>query len=112
MYMSMGMSYEQYWDGEPVMVKPFREAYERQQRQMNFNAWLIGRYMHDAFSVVYANAWSKHSDAKYPERPYPLTEKEDRERKQEEARLRMERIFSYVAKQVRVQQEGAENATD
>ena len=111
MYMSMGMTYEQFWDGETEMVRAYRNMYERKQRQENFNAWLIGRYVHDAFSVVYANAWNKNSTAKYPERPYPLTEKEDRERKEEEAKLRMERIFSYVANKVRVQGEG-EHARD
>lgn len=110
MYMSMGMRYEEFWDGPAEMIIAYRRSYERQRRQMNFNAWLIGFYVQEAFAVVYHNAWAKNSKSaiSYPTKPHPLTEEDARREKEEEQRLRMEKLFSYVANKVKIQQKEAQ----
>lgn len=44
-YLAMGMSYEQFWDGEADMVISYRKAYELRQQEINNNAWLNGLYI-------------------------------------------------------------------
>lgn len=110
MYMSMGMRYEEFWDGPAEMVIAYRQAYEQSRRLMNFNAWLIGSYVQEAFAVVYHNAWAKKgSDTiSYPSKPHPLTEEDARKEREEEQRLKMEKLFSYVANKVKIQQKEAQ----
>lgn len=110
MYMSMGMTYSEFWDGDATMVIAYRRAYERRRRERNFDAWLNGRYIYEAFVVAYSNAWSKSKSdlLEYPAKPHPLTQEDaDRER-QEEERLKMERVFSYMARKVAVQKKEAQ----
>ncbi len=74
----MGMTYEQYWYGDVWMVKAFREADKINQQRVNYQMWLQGLYVYDAFSTVMKNAFSKQgaSPALYPTEPYPLFQKE------------------------------------
>ena len=47
-YLSIGMTYEQFWDGDCWMVKSYREAHKLRNKRDNEQAWLIGRYVYDA----------------------------------------------------------------
>ena len=47
-YMSIGMTYHEYWDGDSMMAKYFREAEERKRERENYNAWLQGVYIYEA----------------------------------------------------------------
>lgn len=55
-YMAMGMSYEQYWDGEYGIRKAYREAYkirmENEQRVSDVNNWYMGQYIRVALQSV------------------------------------------------------------
>ena len=48
-YLLMGMTPEQYWDGEYGLKKAYREAYrmrtEMEQRMADRNNWYMGQYM-------------------------------------------------------------------
>lgn len=92
-YLSIGMTPEQYWDGDPALAKYYREADELRRKRRNEELWLQGMYIYDALCDV---APVLHSFAKrgtkprpYPDHPYALTirERED-ERKLREARER------------------------
>ena len=85
----MGMSYEQYWDGNPGLAVVYREAYKLKREIANEQAWLQGLYIYDAFAVCLANAFAKRGASKqnYLEKPidlFPLSEKEKKRREQEE----------------------------
>lgn len=88
-YLVMGMSAEEYWDGEPWLVKPYREAYrirmENQDRIADRDAWRMGEYIrHALVSVpITVTGWAPkgHRLQDYPEKPM-TTQAE--ERKQEE----------------------------
>ena len=105
MYMSMGMSYAEFWDGDAELVKPYRRAHELRIRHTNWEAWLMGLYVYEGFSIAYSNAWSKER-SDYPTKPHPLTEKEVREEREAEQRMRMEKLFGYVSRQVKASQGG------
>lgn len=77
-YMSLGMTYHDYWDGDCQMAKYYREAGEYRQERENINAWLHGMYIYrailDASPVL--NALSKRKTPhKYLDSPIPLTKR-------------------------------------
>ena len=108
MYMSMGMTYSEFWDQDAEMVKPLRKAFEQRRRDMNLEAWLIGSYVYEAFTVAYSNAWSKDSKLEYPAQPRPLTEADVRREREEAERLQMEKLFSYMTNKLAVQKKEAQ----
>lgn len=93
------MTYEQYWYGDPGMVKAFREADKLYQERMNTEAWLQAMYVYDAITratpleMILVDGKTVKRDKYIPE-PYPLfkeketpDEVEDRE---EQERLQAE----------------------
>lgn len=81
------MSYEQFWHGEMIAAKAYRQRFEIERENRNAEMWLQGMYDHEAFGVVLGNAFKKKgaNAMKYPEEPYrirPLTE-EERAKEQE-----------------------------
>lgn len=82
-YMAMGMTYEQFMEGDPELAKFYREAYDIKQHEQNTMLWLQGRYVYDAIisaSPLFMFKPSKPHD--YVERPYPLTIEEANELKE------------------------------
>lgn len=74
-YMSFGMTPEQYWDGDPGLTRWYRKAQTLRNEQANREAWLQGLYIYNA--ICYAsplfNPYAKRARAKpYPEKPYDL----------------------------------------
>ena len=105
MYMAMGMSYREFWDDDAELVRFYQKAYQRRQRMVNWEAWLYGMYAYSAFSTVYSNAWSKNSTAKYPTKPIPLTEEDARREREEENKVKMDKLYAYLKKKMDIQKE-------
>lgn len=81
-YMMYGMSYEEYWHGDPWCMKAYHESYLLKQEQQNTMLWLQGIYFADAFGITLANAFSKKGSPprKYMEKPidiFPKTKAEE-----------------------------------
>ena len=109
-YLSIGMSPEQYWDGDPMLAKYYREADELKRSRRNQELWLQGMYIYEALCDVspVMNAFAKKGTrpSPYPDHPYPLsvkeraTEKKMREdREREKARRYMESAMERLNKQ-------------
>ena len=80
-YMSYGMTYEQFWDGDPFIAKAIREKYEIDLEQKSFDAWLTGLYVYEALldASPMLNGMSKrHKAFKYTEKPHALTDRQER----------------------------------
>ena len=80
-YLAIGMSADEYWNGDCQLVKAYREAEKLRFDRMNFEMWLQGRYVYDAICCAYPllNAMSKKTEAyPYNDEPYkfPKSEKE------------------------------------
>lgn len=94
-YMSIGMSYGEFWEGDVALPKFYREAYrlkqERDLKQANFNAWLNGFYTAKAYAVVLGNAFADENaePQEYFNKPIPLTPEEQPPPDPELERLRM-----------------------
>lgn len=74
----MGMTYDQYWYGDPQMVRAFYEAHKMKQEMQNFDAWLHGLYNFEALSIALANAFSEKGTQpeNYPNKPHDFSGKE------------------------------------
>lgn len=87
-YIAMGMSYDEYWNGSSERTRAYREAHRIKTRQVNQELWLLGIYMTHALNASVGNMFSSKSTnrIRYPDEPLPLTRKEQQEQ-QERARL-------------------------
>lgn len=86
-YLSLGMSYELYWHGEPNLVKAYREADEMRVDRMNYEAWLQGLYVYQAVGALYPvfNPFSKQKKAEeYLKEPIVITERARNQKAMEE----------------------------
>ena len=93
-FLSIGMSYEQYWDGDVQIAKYYRRAYEQKRERINEQLWLQGLYIYDALLRV-APAFrpmSKAEPEKYMHEPLPITETALKQRKVKEAKAKQESI--------------------
>ena len=81
-YLSIGMTYEQYWDGDPSLVKYYRRADEFRIERKNQELWLQGMYVYEAICdvapILQAMAKKGTKASPYPEKPYAITEKQRR----------------------------------
>lgn len=101
--MAMGMSYAEFWDGQPYLAVAYRKAYKVKREIENEQAWLQGLYVFDAFAVCLGNAFSKGASKKqkYLEHPldlFPLTEAQKKQREREENR-KMQAAMEVMRKQ-------------
>lgn len=76
-YLSIGMTEEQYWDRDCLLVKSYRKAEEMQMEKQNLHSWLQGKYFYDALysvaPVLHAFAKKGTKPLPYREEPYPIT---------------------------------------
>lgn len=90
-YLSIGMTYDQFWNDDPFMVKYYRKAEEIRNEKRNQELWLQGMYIYEALCdvspIFHAFAKKGTTPMPYTEQPYPLNNKqvkrveEDKERK-------------------------------
>lgn len=86
-YLSIGMTYDQYWKQRSDLVIPYTKAYMMKRDEKNFFAWLQGAYVYEAFHAVMSNFGAglsgKTSKAAYSEEPRPIRAKTEEELEQE-----------------------------
>ena len=91
-YLSIGMSWDDYWDGEADMAKYYREAFELTQKRQNCQMWFMGGYVYDALCAVspVLRAFAKEGTKPLPylKEPIPLTKEDvDNSKQREEKRV-------------------------
>lgn len=93
----MGMSADEYWNGDPQLVVAYRKADEIRKEQRNQELWLQGMYVYEAICdvapILHAFAKKGAKVHPYSEEPYPLTSKqkkraEERQAKRQEDKMR------------------------
>ncbi len=91
-YMSMGVPYEVFWYGDPSCLKYYEEAYLKQRKIHNEEAWMQGFYNFVGVQTALGNAFRGrgHSPTQYLKEPvafFPKTEQElvieDRKRREQ-----------------------------
>lgn len=98
-YLSIGMSYEQFMDEDPWLVKAFHKAEEMRAERENQKLWLQGLYVYNAIVDV-APILHPFSKAKkpnpYPSEPYPLNTSISEKRKEEKRREDDKKFIDYM----------------
>lgn len=78
--MTLGMTYEQYWYGDPEMFVAYAELYKRQSKteftERDTLAWMIGSYVDAAVGHVISVAFGERGKPKahYPDQPVYVAE--------------------------------------
>ena len=117
-YMAMGLTYEQYWDGDPDMIIAFRKAFrlrEKQRRdQRNTEMWMQGMYFYEALidvSPLFRDLLKNPKAIPYLKEPYPLDkaeqearEKRDTEKKDKETQAKF-KAWVQRANRIRAERE-------
>lgn len=98
-YLAIGMTPEQYWEGDPALVKYYRKADEIRKERINQEKWLQGMYIYEAIcdASPILRSFSKKGTKPHPyaEKPYALTSKQ-----QEQEVLRKEKEVSDKGKRI------------
>ena len=109
--MSIGMTYDEFWNQDVKLVEVYRKAMELREKRRNQELWLQGMYIYEAFcdaSPLFRFSMKKGvvKPAPYAKEPYPISAAEVREREEREARAKEERLkaeFAAFAERMRKQ---------
>jgi hypothetical protein len=89
-YLSIGMTYEQYWEGDCTLTKYYRKADEIRKARRNEELWLQGMYIYEALCdvspVLHAFAKKGTKPQPYSAKPYAITETQHKRDEEEKAR--------------------------
>lgn len=105
-YMSYGMTYDEYWKESPYRAKFYREAHELKVKQNDEEMWVQGMYIYEALCkvspVLHAFSKSGTKPLPYSSKPYLYdvkTESErdkEREEKEKQQQIENERLIAQV----------------
>ena len=107
--MSIGMTYDEFWNQDVRLVEVYRRAAELRDKRRNQELWLQGMYIYEALcdaSPLFRFSTKKGSikPEPYVKEPYPITASEVKAREEREARAKEERLkaeFAAFAEQIR-----------
>lgn len=99
-YMAYGMTYDEYWYGEPYRAKFYRECYELQFKKKDEECWMQGMYIYDALCrvspILHAFSKSGTKPLPYPEKPYMLELAKETSEQEKEKQAENERLIAQV----------------
>ena len=112
-YLAIGMTPEQYWEGDCMLTKYYRKAEELRNEKRNQELWLQGMYIYEALCdvspILHAFAKKGTKPTPYSAKPYSLTEqqvKRDEEEKQRKLQEKGKRFMEAIAVSVNKKFEG------
>ena len=84
-YLSIGMTPEQFWDGDVWLTKYYRKAYEYKKQEWNMQAYLNGLYTYEAIlrASPVLHAFAKKGTKPLPWRDAPIELVTNKEQQQE-----------------------------
>ena len=92
-YMSLGMTYHEYWDGDATMVKYFREADDLKRERRNSELWLQAAYIYEALldvSPVFNPLSKKNKPFPFRSEPIPITISGTKQQEERNKKKRLE----------------------
>ena len=112
-YLSIGMTPEQYWEGDCTLVKYYRKAEELRNEKRNQELWLQGMYVYEAICdvapILHAFAKKGTKPTPYSDKPYPLTREQvqnEEEEKQRKVAEKGKRFMEAMAASINKKFEG------
>lgn len=84
--MALGMTYDQYWYGDPLMVRAFYQAYKLRLKHENELAWMYGAYTVRALLATVGNMFKEKNAQpnEYPKEPININEEKAVQQKEED----------------------------
>lgn len=83
--MSMGMTYDQYWEGDPQIARYTRDSQKLINKRKNSEMWLMGAYIYEAICcvapILNSNAKKGTKPIPWRKRPIPITKEDEEEEK-------------------------------
>ena len=105
--MALGMSYDDYWNGDVRATRAFLEAEKLRRKRFNEKAHVMGAYVYEAMcdaSPLFLDLNKKRKPIPYRKEPFGMEEQEpeevDNEQLAENERLRAELFFKNWARAV------------
>lgn len=106
-YLSIGMSYDEFWFENPLRVIAYRKALQIKSEVKKYEFWEQGAYFYESLvntSVLFRDFVKQGKATPYPERPYGIEEaKKSEDELQQEAeneRLRAKIHFELLFKEL------------
>lgn len=103
-HLSIGMTPEQYWDGDPLLARYYRQADELKRKRRNQELWLQGMYIYEALCdvspIFHAFAKKGTKPAPYPDHPYSITAKDIAKEKEQQEQRDREKARRYMEAQM------------
>ena len=103
-YLSIGMTPEQYWDGDPQLAKYYRKADELKRQRENQKLWLQGMYIYEALCdvapILRAFAPKGTKPTPYTDHPYSITTKERADEKKLQEKRERDKARRYMEAQM------------
>ena len=99
-YMSYGMSYDEFWYDSPYRAKFYREMKQIQIRQKDEELWLQGVYIYDALCrvspILHAFSKSGTKPLPYLEQPFSYGNEAEKTKAQKEKEAENERLKAQI----------------
>lgn len=99
-YMSYGMSYDEFWYDSPYRAKFYREAKKIQVKQRDEEFWMQGVYIYDALCrvspILHAFSKSGTKPLPYPTKPYMAQFEEEQKTINEQKMVENERLRAQI----------------
>lgn len=92
-YLALGMTYEQYWHGDPYLTVYYQKAKKMKFDYDNQMAWINGLYIYDAVSAIVFNTWCRKDVEQcrnYASNPYEFDGAKQEEEIKKEAEVQAE----------------------
>ena len=95
-YMSYGMSYNDFWYGPAFMTTFYRDAYKLRLRQQDENNWMLGMYVYEAIldcsPILHAFSKKGTKPLPYVEKPHLMDKLEKKTELEKEQEITNERL--------------------
>ena len=99
-YLSIGMTYDQFWNDDCMLVKYYREAEEIRKERKNQELWLQGMYIYDAVirisPILRAFAKKGTKPQPYPSEPYAINKKTAEDMEERKAKATQEKGLRFM----------------
>lgn len=99
-YMSYGMTYDEYWKESPYRAKFYREAHEMQVKQKDEEMWVQGMYIYEALCevspVLHAFSKSGTKPLPYSKKPYLATIENNKTEEDKKQQIENERLIAQI----------------
>lgn len=99
-YMSYGMTYDEFWYGPAYIVKFYKEAYDLRLKQQDENNWMLGMYVYEAIldcsPILHPFSKKGTKPLPYAEKPYLMDKLGAKTEEQKEQEREAERLKAII----------------